>query len=118
MRPLQQREIAFPVFEFFLKWEGEVTLEENMAPRKAGEHILSSQSSTPFEKGSKYFRVREGARGGISIRLRESDPLSGEATLSKMFASFLKMCLLKKERICSPWEQILFFKSRPLFKGE
>ena len=36
-------------------------------------------------------------------------------TFSKMFCLSFEKGLLEKERICSPWEQILFFKSRPLF---
>ena len=43
--------------------------------------------------------------------------LSREATLSKLICSLLQRGLLKKERISSPWEQILFFRVGPFAEG-
>ena len=35
-----------------------------------------------------------------------------------LFASLLKRSLLQKERICSPWEQVLSFKRKVLFRRD
>ena len=37
--------------------------------------------------------------------------------MSKLILSFLKRGILQKKKLCSPWEQILSFWSRPFSEG-